>query len=62
VIRGKMLAWIREYLDNRSFRVLFEGALSPEHIITRGVPQGAILSPTLFNVMLSISLVSKGWH
>ena len=52
-IRGKMLAWIREYLKNRSFKVLFEGAISPVHIIRSGVPQGAILSPTLFNVMLS---------
>jgi hypothetical protein len=48
-----MLAWIRGYLDNRSFKVFFNGAISPKHIISKGAPQGAILSPSLFNVMLS---------
>jgi hypothetical protein len=44
-IKGKMLAWNREYLNSRSFRVFFEGAISPEHFITRGVPQEAYYLP-----------------
>ena len=52
-IKGKMLAWIQNFLKDRKFQVYFEGEYSEEKKIISGVPQGSILSPTLFNIMIS---------
>jgi hypothetical protein len=48
-----MLAWIQEYLSSQTFKVFFEEVYSEEHLISAGVPQGVVLSPTLFNVIMS---------
>ena len=52
-IKGKLLRWVREYLCNRKFNVYFDGEYSKEHEISSGVPQGSILSPLLFNIMIN---------
>jgi ribonuclease HI len=52
-IRGSLLRWFQAYLSDRTFKVFFEGKYSSTEPIKSGVPQGAILSPTLFNVMMS---------
>ena len=52
-VRGTMLRWLRAYLTGRTFQVQFEGETSDTRDIKSGVPQGAILSPLLFNVMMS---------
>lgn len=52
-ICGNMLRWLRSYLDNRKNFVRIGNTLSDPYILTTGVPQGGILSPLLFNVMLS---------
>jgi len=52
-VRGRLLRWIREYLSGRKYRVFNEGQYSETYSMSSGVPQGSILSPTLFNVMLS---------
>ena len=51
-INGKMLAWITSYLDKRTAQVRFQGKLSTTHCFENGTPQGAILSPFLFNVIM----------
>ena len=51
-IRGRMLRWLQAYLTGRSFRVSVAGSLSSAHLTRSGVPQGSILSPLLFNVLL----------
>ena len=52
-VEGKMLKWISEYLKNRKYKVFHEGMYSSERNVTSGVPQGAVISPILFNVMLA---------
>ena len=52
-IKGNLLRWFCSYLQDRTQAVLVHGTTSSSATTTAGVPQGAVLSPTLFNVMLS---------
>ncbi|KAF2348193.1 Reverse transcriptase domain [Trinorchestia longiramus] len=52
-VRGPSLQWLHSYLTNRSFQVYFEGSHSSVRRARSGVPQGGILSPMLFNLMMS---------
>lgn len=47
------LSWISDYLFNRSQLVNFEGTSSRTESITHGVPQGSILGPLLFIILLN---------
>ena len=52
-IKGKMLKWIRQYLSNRQARVYYGGYLTDrEAEMDLGTPQGGVLSPFLFNVLM----------
>lgn len=46
--RGKLLAWIEDYLTGRSFVVRVGVSFSSEIEITRGIPQALVLGPLLF--------------
>ncbi|KAF2344167.1 Reverse transcriptase domain [Trinorchestia longiramus] len=59
-VRGTMLRWLQAYLKNRPFKVLMEGTYSSERIVRSGVPQGAVLSPLLFNIMMYDTPLEKG--
>lgn len=52
-VSGKMLTWISDYLNNRSFAVKINGSLSDFHNVTSSVPQGSILAPLLFAVYIN---------
>ena len=52
-IQGKMLSFIHNYLTNRTYQVRVGKKLSGTFHSTGGLPQGSILSPLLFNIMLS---------
>ena len=52
-IKGNMLRWIEEFLQNRTFQVLIGNTKSETITMTNGLPQGSTLSPTLFNVMMA---------
>ena len=51
-IEGKVLQFIREYLQDRTIRLFHNGKYSTRQAIASGVPQGSVLSPLLFNVMI----------
>lgn len=46
----RLVLIIRDFLTDRSFRYRIEGTLSEPHPIRAGVPQGSVLSPTLYSL------------
>lgn len=49
-IRGNILHFIQNFLNNRNFMVRIENTLSSSYPLDNGVPQNTVLSPTLFNI------------
>ena len=52
-ICGRLIDWFSSYLSDRYQAVLLKGILSRRIPITSGVPQGAHLSPLLFNIFIN---------
>ena len=51
-IRGKMFNFLQQYLTNRTYQVRINNQLSETKTLSKGLPQGSILSPLLFNIMM----------
>ena len=51
-IGGNMYKWIKSYLHNRRARVTIDSAKSKKILLRHGVPQGGVLSPTLFLIFI----------
>lgn len=51
-LQGPMIGWLHNYFKDRRVQVQVEGSISEPVDITAGTPQGAVLSPLLFNLML----------
>ena len=58
-IRGRMAQFIKNFLHDRSFRVRCGNTLSPPLKQEHGLPQGSVISPTLFLIMIN-DLFSHG--
>ena len=51
---GKLLSWIKHYLIERKARVIFQGQASAYVTLENDKPQGGVISPTLFNVLINV--------
>ena len=51
-ISGNMYNFIRSFLSDRSMQVRWKGATSTTKGVSMGVPQGSVIAPLLFNIMV----------
>lgn len=52
-IQGRMFNYVANFLRNRSFRVLNAGATSSSRLLENGIPQGSVISVTLFLIAMN---------
>ncbi|KAL5009331.1 hypothetical protein ScPMuIL_014912, partial [Solemya velum] len=52
-VHGRMYAWIKDFLFDRSIYVRIANTLSSSYPLENGTPQGSVISPTLFLVMVN---------
>ena len=52
-IKGKVAIWIKSFLQERKYIVIANGVVSEEQEVLSGVPQGTVLAPILFIIMIS---------
>ncbi|XP_050705387.1 uncharacterized protein LOC126990784 [Eriocheir sinensis] len=51
-VHGRLLSWVGDYLQGRTTSVRYQGTTSGVQSFDNGTPQGGILSPLLFNLLV----------
>jgi hypothetical protein len=49
---NSLIKLLKSYMTNRIFRVVVNGYESLQHVISNGLPEGSIISPTLFKLFV----------
>ena len=57
-LHNPLVAWIRNYLGNRTQRVVVNSVFSPSVTVASGIPQGSILGPLLFIIYMNDIITS----
>ena len=52
-ISGKICNFIKAFLTNRTFQIRIDSSYSQSKDLEHGLPQGSILSPILFSIMIN---------
>ena len=52
-LNGNILNFIQSFLSNRYIHVKYQNQLSNPQKLTQGLPQGSVISPTLFTIMIN---------
>ncbi len=55
-VSGRMMAWIEDFLTNKTARVKLQNVYSDYKPMENGTPQGSVLSPALFNILMEALL------
>ena len=55
-IKGNMLAWLSDFLVGRKGYTIVQGVESDPLVLENGTPQGSVLSPFLFNILIDYLL------
>lgn len=52
-VRGRTFNWIKDFLMERTIQVKVGSVSSKTVDIENGTPQGSVISPVLFNIMIN---------
>jgi len=58
-MKGRLLAWVGDYLYQRRAHVRFQGCKSKTRYFRRGTPQGGVLGPRILNVNMEELLAQR---
>ncbi len=61
-VGGRAFNWVKDFLYGRSIRVRIGKELSGSYMVEHGTPQGSVISPLLFIIMISyVSFRCRAW-